>query len=76
FYIASVSIMKDYIVIADACRSIQFVVWREKDNSLTLLGKDYDQCESLSAGFIIDGDVLGIAVGDTEGNVQLMRYNP
>jgi cleavage and polyadenylation specificity factor subunit 1 len=68
--------MKDYILIADACRSVQFVVWREKDNSLTLLGKDYEHYETLSAGFVVDGDVLGIVVGDTEGNVQLMRYNP
>lgn len=70
------NIIKDYILIGDACRSVQFVVWRERDNSLTLLGKDYEQAPCLSSGFILDNEMLGLVVGDNEGNIHLMRYNP
>ena len=68
--------MKDYILLGDACRSVQFIVWRERDNLLKPLGKDYDDFACASAEFVVDGDILGIAVGDDEGNMKLLRYNP
>jgi hypothetical protein len=69
--------MKNYILIGDACRSVQFIVWRKRDNSLTLLSKDYDfYNSSLSTGYIIDNNTLGVVSGDADGNIQVLRFNP
>lgn len=76
FYISTISVMKDYILIGDAYQSVQFVVWREEDRSLTLLAKDYDKSACVAANYVLDGDTLGFVVSDDEANVQLMRFNP
>ena len=76
FYISTVSTMKDFILIGDAYQSVQFVVWREEDMSLTLLAKDYDMSACVTASCIFDGDTLAFVVSDDEANIQLMRFNP
>ena len=76
FFISSVSVMKNYILIADVCNSVQFLVWREEDLTLTLVSKDMDSQTVLSTAFISDGSSLGIVVGDDEGNIQLMKFDP
>ena len=76
FFISTVSIVKDFILLGDACSSVQFVVWRELDNSLTLLGCDYDKSHAMATSFIIDDNSLGIVVADGEQNIRLLQYNP
>ena len=76
FFISSVSVMKNYILIADVCNSVQFLVWREEDLTLTLVSKDMDSQTVLSTAFISDGSSLGMVVGDDEGNIQLMKFDP
>jgi hypothetical protein len=77
FYITSVSIIKNYILIGDACRSSQLIVWRKRDNSLTLIAKDYDiMTSSLTTGYVVDRSTLGIVSTDDEGNLQVLRFNP
>ena len=39
FYIQSLSVIKDYIMIADAHKSVAFLSWKEDDFALILLGK-------------------------------------
>jgi CPSF A subunit region len=76
FFISSISVIKNYIVIADVCNSVQFLVWREEDLTLTLVSKDMDSQTVLSTAFISDGSALGIVVGDDEANIQLMKFDP
>ena len=76
FFISSISVMKNFIVIADVCNSIQFLVWREDDLTLTLVSKDMDSQTVLSTAFLSDGGSLGIVVGDDEANIQLMKFDP
>ena len=59
FFISSVSVIKNYILIADVCNSVQFFVWRDEDESLTLVSKDMDTQTILSTAFITDGSALG-----------------
>lgn len=73
---SSISVIKNYIVIADVCNSVQFLVWREEDLTLTLVSKDMDSQTILSTAFISDGGSLGIVVGDDEANIQLMKFDP
>ena len=76
FYISSVSVMKDYIMLCDAHKSVTFLSWKEDDFALIPLGKDYNDCFGLSTGFVSDGSQLGMLLGDDEGNVQLLQYAP
>lgn len=76
FYISTISVMKDYILIGDACQSVQFVAWRHEDMSLTLLAKDYDLSACTSANYVLDGDTMGFVISDDEANLRLMRFNP
>eukprot|EP01041_Mallomonas_annulata_P000480 gene480-899_t len=76
FYVVSVSIVKNYIILADAFKSLQFLVWREEDMSLTVVAKDFEDCVCMASSFIMDGPVLALVVCDDESNMRLMRYNP
>ena len=70
------SIVRNLIIIADVCHSIQFLAWREEDASLTVISKDMDSQTVLAAAFIHDGSQLGMLVGDDEGNLQVFQYDP
>eukprot|EP01034_Spumella_vulgaris_P027975 gene27975-34765_t len=76
FYITSISVAKNYIMLADMFHSVQFLVWREADCSLTEVSKDYEDCTAISTTFVGDGHKLGMLMGDDEGNVQLLQQNP
>jgi hypothetical protein len=76
FFITSVSITKDYIILSDALRGTSFLVWREEDTSLTLQAREGDFFSSTVSSLTRDGPVLGIVVGDDDGNVQQLQYNP
>jgi cleavage and polyadenylation specificity factor subunit 1 len=76
FYVSHVSVLNNYILLADVCNSVQFLMWREEDYSLTLLAKDFDRHVCLSSTFMWDGQKLGMLVGDDEKNIQLLQFNP
>lgn len=76
FYISSVTIMKNFIMIADVCHSVEFIYWREEDKSLTFLSRDFDSCVCLSTSFVFDGGHVGMLLGDDEGNIELLQFNP
>jgi len=76
FYISSVTIVKNFIMIADVCHSVEFLYWREEDKSLSFLSRDFDSCVCLSTSLIFDGSHLGMLLGDDEGNVELLQFNP
>mmetsp|Transcript_20261 Transcript_20261/g.20377 ORF Transcript_20261/g.20377 Transcript_20261/m.20377 type:complete len:571 (+) Transcript_20261:3-1715(+) len=76
FFVTSVSIIKSYLMLADAFKSVQFLAFREADMSLTLVAKDFTDGLCMSAAYIVDGPVLGMVICDDEGNMKLLRYNP
>jgi len=76
FFVSSVSVIKNYVLVADVCNSVQFLVWREEDESLTPVSKDMDSQTVLSTAFVTDGPALGMLAGDDEGNVQVMKFDP
>ena len=75
FYVTSVSVIKNYVILADMFHSIHLLYWRAVDFSLSLVSKDYDNRVYLSTSFIIDGNKLGIISGDDEGNIQILQEN-
>eukprot|EP00172_Hildenbrandia_rubra_P002612 Plantae.Rhodophyta-Hildenbrandia_rubra.ctg35872.p1 GENE.Plantae.Rhodophyta-Hildenbrandia_rubra.ctg35872~~Plantae.Rhodophyta-Hildenbrandia_rubra.ctg35872.p1 ORF type:complete len:489 (+),score=67.89 Plantae.Rhodophyta-Hildenbrandia_rubra.ctg35872:102-1469(+) len=73
-YIASIATLKQYVVTADMVKSIQFLFWRERNNSVNFLGKDYEHLEAYATEYLIDNDQLSIVLSDSRGNIQLMDY--
>ncbi len=76
FYVTSIAVIKNYIILSDFCQGLQFLVFREEDSSLHSVSCSYDKCVSLTTSFIYDNAALGILIGDNEGNINLMQYNP
>lgn len=76
FFISSVNVLKNFVIIGDSVQGLQFLQWNEENSELSLLGKDYESVLSLSSSFIVDGNKLGMITADFEGNFQLMQYNP
>jgi hypothetical protein len=75
-YITSVSVVKNYIILADMFHSIQLLYWRAEDYSLNFVSKDYDRSVVPASSFIIDGNKLAIVAADDESNIQLFQENP
>lgn len=76
FFISSVSVVKNYILLADVCNSVTLLAWRSEDCCLRELAKDFDNHIALSTAFVVDKPRLGVVVGDAEGNLQLLQFNP
>lgn len=77
FYITTVTIVKNYLFIADGGERIELLVWRDEDWSLTLVSKDYTpQMISRAICAINDGQSLAVIAGDAEANVQVLQFDP
>lgn len=74
-YITSVSIIKNYVILADMHHSIQLLVWRSEDMTLTFISKDYDHTVIPHTSYLIDGSKLGIIITDDECNLQVFQQN-
>ena len=57
-------------------RGTTFLYWREEDTCLIFLAKENDNFSAISSGLIRDGSSLGMIIGDDEGNVEQLQYNP
>ncbi|CAM9158991.1 unnamed protein product [Ectocarpus sp. 12 AP-2014] len=76
-YVMSLSVIKHkFILVGDAYGSVQLVVWREEDHSLTALSKDHEDCQVFSAEYLIDEPGMAIVVADGRRNVKVLQYAP
>lgn len=76
FYIVSISIIKNYVLLSDFGHSVQLLVWREADRSLNPVSRDYENCVCLSTSFVPVSTALGMVCGDDEGNIQILQCHP
>lgn len=76
FFIASVSIVRNYIYLADALSSVQLLVWRELDSSLTLAASDFEPFACVASACLQDGNKLSLVVADDDANAKVLHYNP
>jgi len=76
FYIVSISIIKNYILLSDFGHSVQLLVWREADRSLNPVSRDYENCVCLSTSFVPVSTSLGMVCSDDEGNIQILQCCP
>ena len=75
-YIVSLSIVKNYVVLADAGGGVVMLTWSESDCNFEVLARDGYRSSSLCASMLLDSKLLSLVVTDTEGNLQMFRYNP
>lgn len=73
-YCTSIASLKHYLVAADMCKSVSFMYFRDRNNSVNFLGKDYEHLTSYATEFLIENDNMSIIVSDGRGNFQLMNY--
>lgn len=76
FYVVSINSIKNFLVIGDAYRGVQFVRWREDNHSLTLLGKEPHRVSVSASDFLVNGTSLSMIVADEKKNVQMVEYDP
>jgi hypothetical protein len=69
-------VLRNYIMLCDVCNSVQFLVWREDDYTLTPLAKDLGKHVYLSSSYIWDGSSVGMLLGDNEANIEMMQFDP
>ncbi|TGZ84791.1 hypothetical protein EX30DRAFT_356919 [Ascodesmis nigricans] len=74
-----VSVAKSYqglILLGDCLKSVWFAGFEEEPYKVMLFGKDPEELEVVAGEFLPDGRNLGVVVGDADGNLLVMQYDP
>ncbi|KAJ4706167.1 Cleavage and polyadenylation specificity factor subunit 1 [Melia azedarach] len=75
-YVVSLNIVKNFILLGDAHKSIYFLSWKEQGAQLNLLAKDFGSLDCFATEFLIDGSTLSLMVSDEQKNIQIFYYAP
>lgn len=73
-YCSSIASLKQYVLAADMCKSVSFMYFRERNNSVNFLGRDYEMVTSYATEFLIENENMSIIVSDGRGNLRLLNY--
>lgn len=68
---ASVSVVKNFVLLTDTIKSSYFIRWREENKEMGLLSKDYAPMDGSTSEFLIDGSTLAMVAGDMWGDLTL-----
>lgn len=74
--VQEIVLFKTFFLLSDAYDSLQFLVWRESDKSLTLLAKDYEPTQVFAAGLITRGGAMSFVCHDDRQNLSFLQYAP
>jgi cleavage and polyadenylation specificity factor subunit 1 len=73
-FCTSISSVKQYVASADMYKSVSFHFFRDRNQSVNFLAKDYAHSMSYATEFLIEGDQLSLVTSDANGNIQLFNY--
>ena len=73
-YCTSIATLKQYVVAADLCKSVSFMYYRDRNNSVNFLGKDFEHVTSYATEFLIENENVSIILSDGTSNFQLLSY--
>jgi CPSF A subunit region/Mono-functional DNA-alkylating methyl methanesulfonate N-term len=73
-FCTSIASIKQYVASADMFKSVSFHFFRERNQSVNFLAKDYAHGQTYSTEFLIDGEQVSLVSTDADGNVQLFNY--
>lgn len=74
--VQEIVLFKTFFLLSDAYDSLHFLVWRERDKSLTLLAKDYEPTHVFAAGLISRGGAMSFVCHDDRQNLSFLQYAP
>jgi cleavage and polyadenylation specificity factor subunit 1 len=75
-YISSISTVRNFVILADAVKGVNFLFWDPETRQLVPLGKDSERQLISSTHFLVNSPELNLVVCDMHGNIQLMTYSP
>lgn len=75
-FIVNMKVVKDYVMIGDVYKSIQFLRWKEFERSLTLLAKDFNPLPIFATDFSISDSNLGLVAADEWKNLSIFQFSP
>lgn len=73
-YATAMATLKQYIVVADMCKSASFHYFRERNKSVNFLAQDHETVTSYATEFLIENENVSMIVSDGEGNLRLLTY--
>lgn len=73
-YCTALASIKQYVVAADMWKSVSFMYFRDRNNSVNFLGKDYENMTSFATEFLIENENVSIIASDGKCNMQLLNY--
>jgi hypothetical protein len=72
---ASLSVVKDFVLVGDATSGPLFLRYKDAAKSLELLSSDFDLVDGCCAEFLPNASKLGLVVGDASGNLIVYAYD-
>lgn len=75
-HVQEIVLFKTFFLLGDAFDSLNFLVWRESDKSLTLLAKDYEPACVYATGVISRGGAVSFVSHDDRQNLTFFSYAP
>ncbi|GBG62092.1 hypothetical protein CBR_g28568 [Chara braunii] len=75
-YIVSLNTVKNFVLVGDVHKSIFFLSWKEEENQLKLLARDFESLDVYATEFLIDGGILSLLVTDSDKNLQVFSFSP
>ncbi|KAN0059656.1 mRNA cleavage and polyadenylation factor subunit [Thecaphora frezii] len=85
FYVTSIRVVKNFILLSDIKKSIWFVGFQEDPYKFVILGKDHTDQYATTGNFLINKDRLSLvstsaagggALGGKEGVIRMFEYAP
>jgi cleavage and polyadenylation specificity factor subunit 1 len=75
-HVLKMTIFKSMILLQDAYDGCQFLVWRDSDQTLTLLSRDYNRTVTFAAGVMSMASQIAFCVHDDRENIVVLQYAP
>ncbi|KAG2388687.1 hypothetical protein C9374_000126 [Naegleria lovaniensis] len=76
FYTSSLNCIRNFILYGDIYKSVTFLRWREKGHRLIPMAKDNRPLQVITSEFLVNDQLLGMAVVDANKNLQVFQYLP
>lgn len=75
-YVATISVLKNLILLGDLVKSTWFVAFQEDPFRLEMVAQDFGNVETKSTDFVAAEGKLGMVMCDGEGIMRLMEFDP
>jgi len=76
FYTSSLNTIRNFILYGDIYKSVTLLRWKEKGHRLIPLAKDNRPLQVVTSEFMVNNNLLGMAVTDTNKNIQIFSHSP